>query len=216
MLFGADRSIGFTNEVITGGRLNANKSVQAALENDTAPPAAATNFRINSQTDRRVELRWTEAGDDGTTARASLDEVRFTDSVSGEQFRLSSVVSIDPGMERTLFVSIPFKHPNGQLSLRTFDNVGNTSTATTNVTVAAGVSDPYIVTLDSPGTLTPLNSGAIVDVRGDDVTSINVRLPFVFPFFGFSTEFVYLSSNGAIYIPIPPTSLYHTRIMVDH
>ena len=179
-------------------------TVQFALENDTTPPAQPANYRINSQTGRRVELKWNEAGDDALTGRASLDEISFIDGVTNERFRLNSTRSQDPGTERTVFVSIPFKHATGQLLLRTFDNVGNTSTVTANVSVEINASDPYIVTLDSPGTLTPLNSGNIVGPKGDDVTSTNVSLPFIFPFFGFGTDSVVISSNGAIYLPIPP------------
>ena len=204
VLFGVDQGISFTNQVITGGRLNANGTVQIALENDTTPPAQPANFRINAQIGRRLELKWNEAGDDGATARASLDEISFIDGVTNERFLLNSTRSQDPGIERTAFVSIPFKHPTGQVVLRTFDNVGNTSTVTANVTVEINESDPYIVSLDSPGTLTPLNSGEIVGPKGDDVTSNDVRLPFSFPFFGFITDRVVISSNGALYVPSPP------------
>ena len=205
VLFGVDESGGFQNLVMTGGRLNANRTVQFALENDTTAPAAPSNFRIASQNGRRVELRWNEAGDDGGSGRASLDEVRFIDSVSGEQFRLSSVRSVDPGTERVVFVSIPLRHPSGQLSLRTFDNVGNTSTTTVNVSLALDVADPYIVTVGAPGTLTAPNTGTIVGPRGDDLTANNhVSLPFPFPFFGFTTTDVVTSSNGALYVPVPP------------
>ena len=204
VLFSGDENGAFANVVITGARLNANKTVQAALDPDATAPAIATNFRINSQNGRRVELRWNEAGDDGTAGRASFDEVRFIDSGSGEQFRLNTSRSADPGLERTLFVSIPFKHPTGQLSLRTFDNVGNNSTATIAVNVAADVSDPYTVTLDSPSALTANNSGTALGVKADDATLDFVQIPFAFPFFGFTTTSVSVSSNGALYIPIPP------------
>jgi len=127
-----------------------------------------------------LELRWTEAGDDGTTSRASFDEIRFTDSVAGKQFRLTTVRPLDPGTERTVFVSIPVRHPTGQLSLRTFDNIGNTSTATVNIALAIDVGDPYTVTLGPKGTMTANNSGVAVGPRGDDVTSEHISLPFPF------------------------------------
>jgi uncharacterized repeat protein (TIGR01451 family) len=205
VLFGVDESFGFTSTVITSGRLNANKVVQFALEDDSTPPAPVTDFRIESQTGRRVELRWRETGDDGATARASLNEIRFIDSVSGEQFRLFSAPAINPAFERTVFVNIPLKHANGQLSLRTFDNVGNTTTATVNVTLAPDVADPYTVTLGPAATLTAPNSGNPLGFRGDDVIS-SFQLPFQFPFFGLSTNQIGISSNGALYILIPPDS----------
>ena len=200
-----DESGQYTNLVITGGHLNAAKAVQAAIENDVNAPAAPGNFRINSQNGRRVELAWTEAGDDGTSGRAALDEIRFTDSSSSEQFPVSAVRAVDSGTQRTIFVSIPWRHSAGQLSLRTIDNAGNSSTATVNVSVNPDVADPYTVSVGPATPLTALNSGTAVGPRGDDLTSAGqVSLPFPIPFFGFTTTEVIPSSNGALYIPIPP------------
>jgi uncharacterized repeat protein (TIGR01451 family) len=216
VLFSGDESGSFSNIVIMGSRLNANKTVQAALESDSTSPAAPANFRINSQNGRRVELRWTESGDDGTTGRASLDEITFTDGVTSEQFKLNSAHPLDPGAEHTVFVSIPFKHPSGQLALRTIDNIGNSSTASIGVTVAADVSDPYMVTIDSPGTLTAQNSGTRVGVKGDDTIFDFVSIPFPFPFFGSTVTSVAVSSNGAIYVQIPPDfALPHPNVGSD-
>lgn len=204
-LLNVDESGQYSSLVLTGGHLNANKAVQAALENDVTAPAAPGNFRIASQNDRRVELRWTEAGDDGTTGRAALDEIRFTDTSSGKEFKVSALRASDPGTERTVFVSIPLRHLTGQLTLRTFDNVGNTSTASVNVTVDLNAADPYIVSLSPAAPLTALNSGTTVGPKGDDLTAVNhVSLPFPITFFGFTTTEVIPSSNGALYIPIPP------------
>lgn len=207
VLFSGDESGSFFSNTITSKRLNANKAVQAALENDSTAPAAPANFRINSinpQNGRQLELRWTEAGDDGTTGRASLDEITFTDSATSEQFRLNSARTLDPGNERTVYVYVPFKHATGQVSLRTLDNAGNSSSAAVSVTVAADASDPYIVTIDSPGALTALNSGSAVGLKGDDTTFDFVTLPFPFLFFGYATTSVAVSTNGALYVPIPP------------
>ena len=204
VLFSGDLSGNFSSLTITGRRLNANKTLLAALENDTTPPAAATNFRVNSQDGRRVELRWNEAGDDGTTSLASLDEITFTDTATSEEFKLNSMRPLDPGTERTAFVWLPFKHTAGQVSLRTFDNVGNNSTTTVGVTVAADVADPYTVTLSAPAALTAPNSGTRVGVKGDDTIFDFVNLPFPFPFFDSAVTSVAVSSNGAIYVPIPP------------
>jgi uncharacterized repeat protein (TIGR01451 family) len=207
VLFGVDVNNNFTQNVISGGRLNANKALDIALENDNTPPAVASNFRILSQTDRHVDLRWNEAGDDGSAGTASLAEIRFTDTVTGEQFRLFSIPPHQPGTERTVAVNIPLRHPVGQLSLRTFDNVGNISTATVNAGVAPDVADPYIVTVGAPGTLTALNSGTPIGPKGDDVASFHISLPFQFPFFGQNVTDVVVSSNGAIYLPRSPEFL---------
>src|SRR6185295_9654153 len=178
-LFGVDESSNIGNQVITSGRLNANRTVQFAVDNDATAPAIPANFRINSQNGRRIELRWNEAGDDGTTARASLDEIRFTDTVSGEQFRLNSVTTLDPGTERIVFASLPLRHPTGQLSLRTSDNAGNASTATIDITLSLDIADPYIVSVGPAAPLTAPNSGTIVGPKGDDVLAVNSTfLPF--------------------------------------
>ncbi len=204
VLFSGDESGNFGGATITSRRLNVNKTLQAAQENDITAPAVAGNFRVQSQNGRRVELRWNEAGDDGTVSRASLDEISFVDAGTSQSFKLNSTLAVDPGIERTVFVSVPVKHTAGQLSLRTIDNVGHSSTTTTTVTVAADVADPYLVTLGSPVGLTPLNSGTKVGVKGDDVIRDVVTLPFPFPFFGATTQVVALSSNGAMYVIIPP------------
>lgn len=216
VLFSGDENGNFTNLVMMGSRLNANKAVQAALEDDSTPPATPANFRINSQNGRRIELRWTESGDDATTGRASLDEITFTDSVTSEQFKLNSARPLDPGVERTVFVSIPFKHPNGQLSLRTIDNVGNSNIASVAATVAADVADPYTVTIDSPGALTAQNSGTRVGLQGDDTIFDFYSLPFPFPFFGSSVTSIAVSTNGALYVQIPPDfALPHPNVGSD-
>jgi hypothetical protein len=183
VLFSGDESGAFVSLTITGRRLNVNKTLQAALEDDTIAPSVPANFRVNSQIDRRIGLRWNEAGDDGTSSRASLDEITFTDAGTGEQFKLNSTRTLNPGIERTVFVSIPIKHTAGQLSLRTFDNVGNSSTARAAVTVAADVADPYTVTLNAPAALTPENSGTPLGLKSDDTIADFQTLPFFFPFF---------------------------------
>lgn len=199
VIFGVDP---FFNLVMTG-RLNANRTLQFALENDSTPPAPAPNFHINSQDGRRVQLFWTDAGDDGMTGNASLRELYFTDAVTGEQFRLNAGRPGTAGTSTSTFVSIPYKHTSGQLSIRTTDNVGNSSTASVEITVPADVADPYIVSVGPATPLTALNSGTPLSAQGDDITR-GVTLPFPFPFFGFVTTNAVISSNGALYIPIPP------------
>ncbi len=203
VLFGVDEGGGFFNQVMTNGRLNANRTVQFATENDSTPPAPASDYFINSQEGRRVQIFYREAGDDGTTGRASLREVIFVDAGTNEQFRLNAAVPSNPGVSSSIFVSIPYKHTSGQLLYRTTDNVGNTSTASVNVAVAADVADPYTVSLSAPSALTPLNSGTRVGSRGDDLTS-GVNLPFPFPFFGTTINSVVMSTNGVLYFQIPP------------
>jgi uncharacterized repeat protein (TIGR01451 family) len=203
VLSGVDESGAFFSSVITRGRLNANRTVQFANENDSTPPAVAEGFQITSQEGRRVRVFWTEPGDDGMTGQASLREIFFTDATSGEQFRLDAGRPNPAGAAVGVFVSIPLRHTSGQLSLRTTDNVGNTSTATVNVTVAADIADPYTVNVGPATPLTALNSGTPVGPKGDDLTT-TVSLPFPIPFFGEVISAVVVSSNGALYVQLSP------------
>ncbi|HEX6719703.1 MAG TPA: S8 family serine peptidase [Pyrinomonadaceae bacterium] len=198
VLFGVDESGVFFFSTITSGRLNASRTVQYALENDTTPPDVAPEFHINSQDGRSVLLFYRVAGDDGMTGRASLQEFLFTDSTTGEVFPLNSAQPENPGVSTSTTVLIPFRHTSGQLSLRFTDNVGNTSTATVNVTVPLDSVDPYTVNVSPASPLTDLNSGTAVGPKGDDITQF-VSLPFPIPFFGQQVSGVYVSSNGALY-----------------
>src|SRR5262249_20936429 len=113
-------------------------------------------------------------------------------------FRLNQAVPANPGVSTSRTVSIPFGHTSGQLSLRTTDNVGNTSIATVNVTVPLSVADPYTVSEGPSTPLTDLNRGTPVSPKADDVTQ-GVGLPFPFSFFGQQMNGVNVSSNGALY-----------------
>ncbi|HEX6186616.1 MAG TPA: S8 family serine peptidase [Pyrinomonadaceae bacterium] len=216
VLYSGDESGSFFSYTITGRRLNAHKTVQAALENDVTAPGAPANFRINAQNGRQVELRWNESGDDGTTGRASLDEIIFTDSVTNEQFLLNSSRTLVAATERSVFVYLPFIHPNGQLTVRTLDNAGNFGSASINVTVSPDVSDPYLVTLEAPGALTAQNSGTPIGLKGDDKTLDFYTIPFPFPFFGTTVTSVAVSTNGVLYVPVPGNnSSTHPNVGAD-
>ncbi|HYP52204.1 MAG TPA: hypothetical protein VEQ42_01620, partial [Pyrinomonadaceae bacterium] len=194
----------FITTTDSGRRLHLNRTVQAAVENDTTAPAAPANFRVNSQNGRRVELRWTESGDDGTTGRAALSEIFFIDGATGGEFRLQGYKTGEPGSERAAFVGVPFGHTSGQLVLRTSDNVGNVGSGAVAVTVAAGAADPYTVSTGAPEALTAANSGTRLNLRADDEIRTSVNIPFFFSFFGHVVSTVSVSTNGALYIPIPP------------
>ena len=198
VLFGVDESGPFFTRTITSGRLNANRTVQFALENDTTTPDVAPEFHIDSQNGRSLLVFWRTAGDDGLTGRASLEEFLFTDSTTGEVFRINQAIPANPGVSTSRTVNIPFGHTSGQLSLRTTDNVGNTSIATVDVTVPLNSADPYTVSADPTSPLTALNSGTPVGPKANDVTQ-GVGLPFPFPFFGQQMTSVNVSSNGALY-----------------
>jgi len=205
VVYNGDDAGGLFNTTVTALRLNAQKTLQAALENDPTPPSAPSNFRLNSQTGRRVELRWAESGDDGTAGRASVDEITFTDSATGEQTRLALARTATSGTDRGLFLSIPHGHTAGQLTLRAFDNVGNASPPQSlPVSVDADLADPYVVSLSPSAPLTAQGSGRALGVKGDDKIYESITIPFPFLFYGSATTTVAVSTNGALYVPIPP------------
>ena len=198
VVYNGDDAGGLFNTTVTALRLNAQKTLQAALESDPTPPSAPSNFRLNSQTGRRVELRWAESGDDGTAGRASVDEITFTDSATGEQTRLAFARTATSGTDRGIFLSIPHGHTAGQLTLRAFDNVGNASPAqSVAVGVDADLADPYVVSLSPNAPLTAQGSGTALGVRGDDRIFESVTLPFPFLFYGSATTTVAVQTPAA-------------------
>ncbi|HET8783517.1 MAG TPA: S8 family peptidase, partial [Pyrinomonadaceae bacterium] len=68
------------NKTLTGRRLNIGKSFDALAENDTTAPGTVGSFHISSQAGRSVTVGWTASGDDGAAGKASLYELRFTDT----------------------------------------------------------------------------------------------------------------------------------------
>ena len=204
VVFNGDESGSFSTYTVSGRRLNAVKTLQAALEDDTTAPAAPANFRVHAQTGRRVELRWNESGDDGVTGRAALDEIVFVDGATGRQFPLQTSRPSNPGQERTAHVYVPVKHASGQIILRTADNVGNFSTGVAAVSVAADVADPYAVTVGAAEAPGAANSGSRLNLRADDEIYSNYRIQFPFPFFGGVATNISVSTNGALYVQAYP------------
>ncbi|HEX7318213.1 MAG TPA: S8 family serine peptidase [Pyrinomonadaceae bacterium] len=204
VVFNGDESGGLFTYTVSGRRLNASKTIQAALEEDATAPAAPANFRVNAQTGRRVELRWNESGDDGVTGRASLDEIVFVDGATGRQFPLQTSRPLTAGQENTAYVYVPVRHTAGQIILRTADNVGNFSTGVAAVTIAADVADPYTMSVGAAEAPSDANSGTRLNLRADDEIYDNYRIQFPFPFFGGATTSISVSTNGALYVPAYP------------
>ena len=218
VLYGVDEHGAFFFNTITSGRLNASRTVQFALENDTTPPAVSPDFGINSQDGRSLLVFYRNSGDDGMTNNASLLEFLFTDSTTQEVFRLKSEKPGNAGTSTSTTVTIPFGHTSGQLSLRVTDNVGNTSVVSTNVSVPLNVIDPYTVSVGPSLPLTDLNSGTAVGPKGDDRIE-GIGLPFPFPFFGQQMTGVNVSSNGALYFTnevIPSFGPFDFAISTEH
>jgi subtilisin family serine protease len=211
LIFNGDILPALAGKTLTGRRINVAKSLQALTENsgsiDVIPPGAVSNFRVNSQFGRSVNLAWTASGDDGASGQASLYQLTFTDATTGAPpISLLSALPAASGAAQSLDVKIPYRHTSGTIRLRVFDNVGNEGpSATVNISVPIHEGDPYGTTLGIPVALS--TGGSLVSgLNGDDLIKPNVPLPFAFPFFGQGFSTVTISSNGNLYFSPAPAN----------
>ncbi|MCA1818134.1 MAG: S8 family serine peptidase, partial [Acidobacteria bacterium] len=185
----------------TGRRLNVANAVAAALENDTTPPAPAANLNVASLSGRSVTVEWNAPGDDGNSGQASDYDFDFVDAATGVRTALhtpSLLLPAAPGTRQSATVDVPFRATLGAVELRTYDDEGNSSTASVAVSVPRSIaSDPYVVTESAPQ---PLSTGGTrLALDGDDkyLTNYFIGLQgFQFPGGGSSLT---ISTNGALY-----------------
>ena len=199
LILNGDVESALVDKTLTGRRLNVANSFAALQENDTVAPGAVTNMRIDSQSGRSVNLRWTASGDDGVNGQASLYQLSFTDGGSHVTTPLAGLVPMPSGSGQIASLNIPFRHTSGSLSLQEFDNVGNAgTTVSVPLTVPLSEGDPYTSAI---GTTQPLTTGGNdVGVHADD-EYVDVLFPsgFRFPYFGTTFDTVTLSTNGMLY-----------------
>jgi subtilisin family serine protease len=204
-VLGTPGSANYSLETISGRRLNALKALQNAAERDTTAPAAVGGLQARAGTGRQFTLTWKAPGDDASTGRAAVYEVRFSDTqpttaAQFDQARPLLAPFPDPaGSSEQVVVEIPYRHPKGFVSVRAVDNVGNAGPiSSVPVSVAQEASDPYVVTLAAPQ---PLSTGGTrLYVKGDDTNTGDYTLPWVVSYFGELVYSVRASSNGVIYI----------------
>jgi subtilisin family serine protease len=203
LIFNGDPLPSLAGKTLTGRRLNVAGSLQALAENDTTPPGTVTNFHLNSQNGRFLNVGWIASGDDGAAGTASLYKLTFTDTNTGEILFLKSVLPVASGASQSVDVKLPYRHVSGTLTLREFDNVGNEGTPATNsISVSLIEGDPYLTSQGSPVSLSV--GGTALALNCDDCSKARA-LPFSFPFFGENFNSVTVSSNGALYFS-PPLS----------
>jgi subtilisin family serine protease len=196
------------DKTLTGRRLNVFKSFQSLQENDATAPGAVTNLHLNVQNGRTLNIGWTASGDDGAGGgAAALYELSFVDNGTNAVTSLKGVVPAAPGTVQNTQITIPFRHTNGSIRVRPFDNKGNQGAdATLPVVVSLLDGDPYIVTVEpNPA---PLSTGGLLqDANGDDrYLDFLFPLNFNFPFFGQTfRDGVIISSNGNLFFSPPPT-----------
>jgi subtilisin family serine protease len=204
LIFNGDSVSSLAGKTLTGRRLNVANSFQALAENDTTPPGTVTNFHLNSQVGRALNVGWTSSGDDGAAGQASLYKLSFTDATTGTVIFLKSVLPSATGVTQAVDVTLPYRHTSGTLTLQEFDNSGNEGVpATTSVSVSLIEGDPYITSLGSSVALS--TGGTPLALIGDDKLKLNFALPFAFPFFGQNFSTVNISTNGNLFFSPPPT-----------
>lgn len=203
LIYNGDVVSSLAGKTITSRRLNVANSMQALNDNDVTPPGTVTNFHINTQTGRSLNVGWTASGDDGAVGNASLYTLEFTDATTGTVIVFSNIIPAAPGSTQAIDIKIPYRHISGTLRLREFDNVGNEGTpAATPVTVGLVEGDPYITSVGNSAALS--TGGAPLNLRADDKLKLDYTLPFTFPFFGENFTKVSISTNGSLFLSPPP------------
>lgn len=192
---------------MSGRRLDLFASLQALAENDTTAPAIITDLHVSFQGRQNIVLRWTAPWDDANAGRASLYQVRFSDTpFTNEQAfdQARSLIRVFPlptGGAEQANVQIPYRHASGFIGVRAIDNVGNKSAiATVSVSDELVHADPYTIQESAPQALS--TGGTALGIKGDDTFKEYV-LPFNSDFFNNTIDRITISSNGAIYVPIP-------------
>jgi len=197
LIYNGDVAADLANKTITGRRLNVANSLGALSENDSTAPGTVTNLHVNTQSGRSINVAWNASGDDGAAGQASLYDLSFVDAKSGAVIPLKKVVPTTSGSSQTADVKVPYRHTNGAIRVREFDNVGNEGVpANLNVSVSFAAGDPYATTLGIP---VALSTGGTDQGFNCDDCYRTVALPFAFPYFGQTFSSVLVSSNGNIY-----------------
>ena len=191
------------DKTLTGRRLNVANSFQALAENDTTAPGTVTNFHINWQNGRTINVGWTASGDDGANGQAALYQLNFVDGGTSAVVPLKGMVPVPSGAGQIATVTIPYRHTSGTLNLLEFDNVGNAGTpATLSLGVQPSAGDPYTSTTGSAAALS--TGGQKIGGFNEDDQYLEFLLPFNVPFFGQQFSSITLSTNGVIYFGDPP------------
>ena len=197
LLYGGEPIASMVGKTSTARRLNARLALENAGVTDSTPPSVS-GLGIASQNGRAVTLQFT-AGDDG--GLAALYDVTFTSSAGG-QYHLGAFAPSLLSNPQSVEVEIPYRQTGGTITLKVFDEVGNSASANVSVTVDAAATEAYTVSLSAAS---PLSTGGTpLTFDADDDYRINYPLPFSFPFFGQTISKVSVSTNGALHFLTPP------------
>jgi subtilisin family serine protease len=207
LAYSGDRIPALSNNTTTGRRLNVANAMASALENDGGSPGFMFDFRVVGQTSRTVTLSWSAPPEDLNTGSGTCSDYDFYFRDSSGNFGIllpTTVQPAAPGTQQTVTLNIPYRHFDGSVEIRAYDNVGNANGASTNVTIPVDVnSDPYTVALSAAQPLTTGTTSNLFPSGGDDKYA-PYNLPFSFPFFGVHQTTLTVSSNGTLYFSTPP------------
>jgi len=194
----------------TGRRLNALNAIQSAQENDNTEPSAPVGFTATPIGGRAVTLSWTAPGDDQATGTAADYDVFFAGVVPTDGLILpTQILPAVAGAQQSVTVNIPYHNTWGNITLRTYDNVGNWSATNTVVNLPTdSATEPYIPSVGSAAALSTggqklLAEDNLSTFQGDDRYRF-YALPFSFPYFGQNQNQLAISTNGLLYFGTPP------------
>ncbi|HEX8337774.1 MAG TPA: S8 family serine peptidase, partial [Pyrinomonadaceae bacterium] len=202
----------FTNflgfNTVTGRRLNAHLALQHLDSTDATPPAAPTSLQA-SVGSREIRLNWVAPGDDGVSGKATLYEVRYSDADLSVAANWDSALKVGAPFPGAAFTpeSLTFNAFYGRSSVnvgvRAIDEAGNVGPVSQlHLNLDPLAVDPYAVTESAAE---PLSSGGTALGLVADDRYKDVALPFNFPFYGFNTSSVRVSTNGTVY---PVANIY--------
>ncbi len=202
LVFGSEPLTNLQGKVDSARRLNVDTAMQVSFQNDTTAPAAVGNLAVASTSGRNVTIQFTSPTDNGPTGKAALYQVDFTSSSTNKLYRLYSGIPNAAGTTESLTFKLPYQNPAGTVTVRAIDSLGNSSTASTQVSVSAAAVNPYQQTLVANQALS--TGGTALGLKSDDTYKKDYALPFAFPFFGESFNSVTISTNGNLYFSTPP------------
>lgn len=194
--------------ISTGRALDAGKALQTVNTADVTAPGAISNFtaQVGDMFPNHI-ASWTAPGDDGNSGKVAAYELRYSDtSLNDSNFDLArplpGPMPNDPGLNQSLVVRVPWRHPSGFIGIRAVDEAGNKGPiSAVPVSSNADVADPYTM---SETAAAPLSTGGTaLGLIGDDEFK-QVNLPFVFRFYGIEYSTVNVSTNGTLYFGFPP------------
>ena len=205
LAFSGDVLPSLQDKTTTGRRLNVHAAILSANENDVVAPSVPGSFSVSSQQGRSISLTWFAPGDDNTSGTAADYDVFFTSTQPNASPILlpTQIIPSPAGTAPNVTVNVPYRNFSGTITLRTYDNAGNSSDVVTSVTIPVNPgSDPYTIALSNPSALS--TGGASLNLSGDDKFIENYQLPFAFPFYGKTRTTINISTNGALYFsPVP-------------